>query len=99
MEPKKTTNADNCYPCKEWEAYGDGTGKWVHYPEGTEPINVMAMKPIMPVKNATTREKYEIKRMAPTVQQAPSTRDAARMAYVQQDALLLIGRIYKRVPS
>ena len=28
----------NCYPCKEWEDYGDGTGKWVFYPEGTEPI-------------------------------------------------------------
>ena len=39
MEPEKDHKSPtNCYPCKEWEAYGDGTGKWVHYPEGTEPI-------------------------------------------------------------
>ena len=29
----------NCYPCKEWEDYGDGTGKWVDYDKGTEPTD------------------------------------------------------------
>lgn len=28
-----------CYPCKEWEDYGDGTGKWVYYDEGTVPTD------------------------------------------------------------
>ena len=27
----------NCYPCKEWEDYGDGKGKWTYYPKGTTP--------------------------------------------------------------
>ncbi|MGD9781675.1 MAG: hypothetical protein AB7V14_05920 [Kiritimatiellia bacterium] len=27
----------NCYPCKEWEDYGDGKGKWTYYPKGTKP--------------------------------------------------------------
>jgi len=27
----------NCYPCKEWEDYGNGNGKWVFDPAGTEP--------------------------------------------------------------
>ena len=26
-----------CYPCKEREEYGDGTGKWVYTPEGGKP--------------------------------------------------------------
>ena len=42
----RTTGADgdthesktNCYPCKEWEDYGDNKGKWVYYPAGTEPV-------------------------------------------------------------
>ena len=29
----------NCYPCKEWEDYGDGTGKWVDSPAGSDPID------------------------------------------------------------
>ena len=38
MEPEKDHKSPtNCYPCKEWEAYGDGTGKWVLYPRGTTP--------------------------------------------------------------
>ena len=37
MEPEKDHHSEtNCYPCKEWEAYGDGGGKWVDYPDGTE---------------------------------------------------------------
>lgn len=26
-----------CYPCKEWEDYGNGNGTWVYYPEHTAP--------------------------------------------------------------
>ena len=36
MEPKTDhSSKTNCYPCKEWEDYGDGTGKWVDYPDYT----------------------------------------------------------------
>ena len=27
----------NCYPCKEWEDYGDNKGRWVDYPTNTSP--------------------------------------------------------------
>jgi hypothetical protein len=43
LAAKATTKAGthesktNCYPCKEWEDYGDNKGRWVDYPTNTSP--------------------------------------------------------------